>query len=65
MGDWPTTRPLPTKQKKFRHTSMPQVGFKPMIPTFGGGEQKPVYTLKTVWLLQLTSVHFSHSKYGL
>jgi hypothetical protein len=39
MGDQPVARPLPTHrttqtQKKRRHTSMPWVGFEPMIPVF-------------------------------
>jgi hypothetical protein len=45
------------KQKKCRHTSMPQVGFKPMNPTFEGGA-KAIYTLRLcghcVWLLSIS-----------
>jgi hypothetical protein len=36
-GDQPIARPLPTHratQTEYKHTSMPRVGFEPMIPVF-------------------------------
>jgi hypothetical protein len=43
MGDQPVTRLLPTHrttqtQNKCTQTSMPQVGFEPMIPVFERGK---------------------------
>jgi hypothetical protein len=48
MGDQPIARPLPTHrttqtQNKRSQTSMPRVGFEPMIPVFE--QAKTVYEL--------------------
>jgi hypothetical protein len=49
-GDQPIARPLPTQtQNKGRHTSMPWVGFEPMIPKFERAKKVHALDAQQLW----------------
>jgi hypothetical protein len=66
MGDQPVARPLPAQrrtqtQNKRAQTSMPKVGFKPMIPVFEWA--KAVHALDSVaTMMGMDYIYFQKNK---